>query len=76
MIEKEDNVRSESFSSYSKYYVDQNYTFEETTFPEDQISITTKFEWPNSYWSIAQRTNGSLAMIGFMAVIINYTLFG
>ena len=34
------------------------------------------FEWPNSYWFIAERTNGRLAMIGFMAVIINYTLFG
>ena len=35
-----------------------------------------EFEWPNSYWYIAERTNGRLAMIGFMAVIINYTLFG
>ena len=43
---------------------------------EDQLSNTTKFEWPNSYWFIAERTNGRLAMIGFMAVIINYTLFG
>jgi len=34
------------------------------------------FEWPNTYWFIAERTNGRLAMIGFMAVIINYTLFG
>ena len=34
------------------------------------------FEWPNNYWFIAERTNGRLAMIGFMAVIINYTLFG
>ena len=33
------------------------------------------FEWPNSCWFIAERTNGRLAMIGFMAVIINYTLF-
>ncbi|MBW3059677.1 high light inducible protein [Prochlorococcus marinus str. XMU1401] len=34
------------------------------------------FEWPNTYWFIAERTNGRLAMIGFMAVIINYALFG
>ena len=34
------------------------------------------FEWPDSYWFIAERTNGRLAMIGFMAVIINYGLFG
>ncbi len=76
MIEKkEDNIRSESFYPDSKYYVDYN-TPEETPLSEDQISITTKFEWPNSYWFIAERTNGRLAMIGFMAVIINYTLFG
>ena len=44
---------------------------------EDQISnMGENFEWPNSYWYIAERTNGRLAMIGFMAVIINYTLFG
>ena len=43
---------------------------------EDQISNTTRFEWPDSYWFIAERTNGRLAMIGFMAVIINYSLFG
>ena len=29
-----------------------------------------------TYWQNAERTNGRLAMIGFMAVIINYTLFG
>ena len=43
---------------------------------EDQLSNPSKFQWPNSYWFIAERTNGRLAMIGFMAVIINYTLFG
>ena len=77
MIEKkEDNIRSESFYPDSKYSVDQNNTPEETPLSEDQISNRTKFEWPNSYWFIAERTNGRLAMIGFMAVIINYTLFG
>ena len=77
MIEKkEDNIRSESFYPDSKYYVDQNNTPEETPLSEDQISSTTKFEWPNSYWFIAERTNGRLAMIGFIAVIINYSLFG
>ena len=77
MIEKKgDNIRSESFYPDSKYYVDQNITPVETPFSEDQISNTTKFEWPNSYWFIAERTNGRLAMIGFMAVIINYSLFG
>jgi len=44
---------------------------------EDQKSnIEGNFEWPNTYWFIAERTNGRLAMIGFMAVIINYALFG
>ena len=39
-------------------------------------NISENFEWPNTYWFIAERTNGRLAMIGFMAVIINYSLFG
>ena len=76
MIKKEDNIRSESYYPDSNYYVDQDNTFEGTRLSEDKISNTSKFEWPNSYWFIAERTNGRLAMIGFMAVIINYTLFG
>ena len=77
MIEKkEDNIRSESFYPDSNYYLDQDNTSEETLLPEDQISNKTIFEWPNSYWYIAERTNGRLAMIGLMAVIINYSLFG
>ena len=78
MIEKkEDNIRSESYYPDSNYYLDQDKTLNETTVSEDQISnMGEKFEWPNSYWFIAERTNGRLAMIGFMAVIINYTLFG
>ena len=71
-----DNFSSESFYPDSNYYLDQDNTPEEKPLPEDQIFNTTKFEWPNSYWFIAERTNGRLAMIGFMAVIINYTLFG
>tara|TARA_E500000178_G_scaffold337337_1_gene376376 strand:+ start:233 stop:487 length:255 start_codon:yes stop_codon:yes gene_type:complete len=77
MIEKkEDNIRSESFYPDSNYYLEQDKTSEETPLPEDQISNKIIFEWPNSYWFIAERTNGRLAMIGFMAVIINYSLFG
>ena len=72
MIKKEDNIRSESYYPDSTYYLKQ----EDTPLTEDQISNTTKFEWPNTYWFIAERTNGRLAMIGFVAVIINYTLFG
>ena len=85
MIEKkEDNIRSESFYPDSSFFIDdkeiansdQDNNPEETPLSENQISNTTKFEWPNTYWFIAERTNGRLAMIGFMAVIINYTLFG
>ena len=76
MIKKEDNIRSESFYPDSSFYI-ENKESEETPFLEDQTSNMGKnFEWPNSYWFIAERTNGRLAMIGFMAVIINYTLFG
>ena len=76
MIKKEDNIRSESFYPDSSFYIENNES-EETPLLEDQTSNMGKnFEWPNSYWFIAERTNGRLAMIGFMAVIINYTLFG
>ena len=74
---KSQNMSSESFYPDSNYYVDQGNTQEENPISEDQISnIDKSFVWPNSYWFIAERTNGRLAMIGFMAVIINYTLFG
>ena len=77
MIEKkEDNIRSESYYPDCNYDVDQDNTSEGTPLSEDQISNTSKFEWPNTYWFIAERTNGRLAMIGCMAVIINYSLFG
>ena len=76
MIKKEENIRSESYYPDSSYYFNKENTQKESPLLGDQISKTTKFEWPNSYWFIAERTNGRLAMIGFMAVIINYTLFG
>ena len=76
IAKKEDNIRSESYYPDSNYYLDQDNTPKETPLSEPQISKTSKFEWPNSYWFIAERTNGRLAMIGFMAVIINYSLFG
>ena len=78
MIEKkEDNIRSESFYPDSNYYLDQENNLEENPVSEDHASaMGGDFEWPNTYWFIAERTNGRLAMIGFMAVIINYTLFG
>ena len=71
-----DNFSSESFYPDSNFYID-NKDPEKSPVSEDQISNMKEiFEWPNSYWFIAERTNGRLAMIGFMAVIINYTLFG
>ena len=82
---KEDNIRSESYYPDSNFYIDnkennisdQENTPQETTVTKDLISDSGRvFEWPNTYWFIAERTNGRLAMIGFMAVIINYTLFG
>ena len=86
MIErKEDNIRSESYYPDSNFYIDnkendtsdQDITSEKTKLSKDQIfNMGENFEWPNTYWYIAERTNGRLAMIGFMAVIINYTLFG
>ena len=76
MIDFKDNFSSESFYPDGNYYLDQDNNPKNNSLPEDQKSNATKFEWPNSYWFIAERTNGRLAMIGFMAVIINYTLFG
>ena len=76
MIKFKDNFSSESFYPDSNYYLEQDNNLKKTSLSEDQISNYSKFEWPNSYWFIAERTNGRLAMIGFMAVIINYTLFG
>ena len=72
-----DNFSSESFYPDSNYYLDQDNTPKEDSIAENQKSkIDEIFEWPNTYWFIAERTNGRLARIGFMAVIINYTLFG
>ena len=77
MSKFKDNFSTESFYPDSNYYLDQDNNQKETARSEDQITnIKKKFEWPNSYWFIAERTNGRLAMIGFMAVIINYSLFG
>tara|TARA_Y100000991_G_scaffold136510_1_gene102907 strand:- start:129 stop:383 length:255 start_codon:yes stop_codon:yes gene_type:complete len=71
------NFSSESFYPDSNFYIDQENTSKLNPASKDQISnMGGNFEWPNSYWFIAERTNGRLAMIGFMAVIINYTLFG
>ncbi len=77
MVDFKDGFSSESFYPDSNYYLNQDNNPKGTTLSEDQVSnIGKNFEWPNSYWFIAERTNGRLAMIGFMAVIINYTLFG
>ena len=77
MVNFKDNVSSESFYPDSNYYLDQENNIKANPLSKDQISnMGENFEWPNSYWFIAERTNGRLAMIGLMAVIINYGLFG
>ena len=77
MSKFKDNFSSESFFPDSNYYLDQANTPKEESIKDEQNSnMGANFEWPNTYWFIAERTNGRLAMIGFMAVIINYSLFG
>ena len=77
MVDFKDGFSSESYYPDSNYSLNQDNTPKKNPVSDDQISITVgDFEWPNTYWFIAERTNGRLAMIGFMAVIINYTLFG
>ena len=72
-----DNFSSESFYPDSNFYLDKGNIPKVNSVSEEKVSnIGENFEWPNTYWFIAERTNGRLAMIGFMAVIINYTLFG
>ena len=77
MAKFKDGFSSESFYPDSDYLLSQDNNPEETPVLDDQISnMGEDFKWPDSYWFIAERTNGRLAMIGFMAVIINYGLFG
>ena len=77
MIKKEDNIRSESYFPDSNYYIEQEKITKKSLLSKNQVpNMGRDFEWPNTYWFIAERTYGRLAMIGFMAVIINYTLFG
>jgi len=77
MVNFKEGVSSKSYYPDSNYYHNADNSPEETSVSKDQISnIGVDFEWPNTYWFIAERTNGRLAMIGFMAVIINYGLFG
>ena len=77
MTKFKDGFSSESFYPDSDYLLNQHNTSEESPVLDDQISSMEEiFEWPDNYWFIAERTNGRLAMIGFMAVIINYALFG
>ena len=77
MTDFKDGFSSESYYPDSNYYLNQDNNPEGTPVSEYKTSNVRKnFEWPNSYWFIAERTNGRLAMIGFIAVIINYGLFG
>ena len=77
MSKFKDGFSSESFYPDSEYLLNQANAPAENPVIDNQISsMGENFQWPNSYWFIAERTNGRLAMIGFMAVIINYGLFG
>ena len=77
MSKFKDGFSSESFYPDSDYLLNQDKTTKGIPVIDDQISsMGETFEWPDRYWFIAERTNGRLAMIGFMAVIINYGLFG
>ena len=77
MVNFKNGFSSESYNPDSNYYLNQINAANGNPVSEDKISnMSEPFEWPNSYWFIAERTNGRLAMIGFMAVIINYSLFG
>ena len=77
MTKFKDGFSSESFYPDSDYLLNQDNTPEKTSVLDAQrSSMEGGFEWPDNYWFIAERTNGRLAMIGFMAVIINYGLFG
>ena len=77
MSKFKDGFSSESFYPDSDYLLNQDKTTGGIPVIDDQISSMGEiFEWPDRYWFIAERTNGRLAMIGFMAVIINYGLFG
>ena len=73
---KSENMSSESYYPDSDFYNHDDSQKEETLLEDQKSNIGKDFEWPNTYWFIAERTNGRLAMIGFMAVIINYALFG
>ena len=77
MTKFKEGFSSERFYPDSDYLLNQYNTNEGTPVLDDQKSSMGEiFEWPDSYWFIAERTNGRLAMIGLMAVIINYGLFG
>ena len=47
----------------------------ETNYLLDKNSKTIK-SYTGKFWKNAEITNGRLAMIGFLALIINYGLFG
>ena len=47
----------------------------EPNLPIDQINIKMN-ESRKSYWKNAEITNGRLAMIGLLALVLNYGLFG
>ena len=56
-----DNFSSESFYTDSNYYLDQeNTTKEDPISVDENYNMGEDFEWPTTYWFIAERTNGGL----------------
>ena len=41
-----------------------------------QINLKKMENSNGTYWQNAERTNGRMAMMGFLALIVNYGLFG
>ena len=70
MIDFKDGFSSESYTPDNNYSLNQDNTPKVNPVSEDQISNKEEnFEWPNTYWFIAERTKRQIAIIGFMTVI-------
>ena len=61
MSKFKDNFSSESFYPDSNFYLDQDNTPKEDSISGNQKSnMGEMFEWPNTYWFIAERKMGGL----------------
>ena len=55
MIKKEDNIEAKAITQIVIFMLIRQFSKENL---KEQISNTSKFEWPNSYWFIAERMVG------------------